>query len=87
MDQKGLDWCWPVTAEGSDLQPILYNISLQDPGGDCQNTWVKLADAVRWEKPLIYSALQEEWHSSGELDHGNGRQEQMPWDWEQEFLL
>lgn len=69
---------------------ILLNIFMNDPGTEHQSMGVKLADDVKLGGATYMqqdqSALQEEWHSSGELNHSNRMQEQTPRDWEQEFL-
>lgn len=93
MDWKGLDWYGPNTriSEESDMERIFLNIFMNDPGTNCQNMRVKLADDVKLGGTIYIqedqSALQEEWHSSGELNHSNRMQEQMPKDWKQQFLL
>lgn len=63
---------------------------MNDPGTDHQSMGVKLANDVKLGGAIYMqqdqSALQEEWHSSAELNHSNRMQEQTPRDWEQEFL-
>lgn len=89
MDQKGLDWYGPNTriSEESDMERTFLNIFMNDPGTNWQNMQVKLADDVKLGGSINIqedqSALQEEWHSSGELNHSNRMQEQMPKDWKQ----
>lgn len=84
MDPKGLDWYRPNTriSEESDLELILLNIFMNDPGANHQNMQVKLVDDVNLGGTINIqedqSALQEEWHSSGELNHSNRMQEQTP---------
>lgn len=84
MDPKGLDWYGPNTriSEESDLELILLNIFMNDPGTNHQNMQVKLVDDVNLGGTINIqedqSALQEEWHSSGELNHSNRMQEQTP---------
>lgn len=93
MDQKGLDWYGPNAriSEESDMERIFLNIFMNDPGTNWQNMRVKLADDVKLGGTIYIqedqSALQEEWHSSGELNHSNRMQEQMLKDWKQQFLL
>lgn len=93
MDRKGLDWYGPNAriSEESDMERIFLNIFMNDPGTNWQNMQVKLADDVKLGGTIYIqedqSALQEEWHSSGELNHSNRMQEQMLKDWKQQFLL
>jgi len=71
-------------SEESDLEPILLYIFMNDPGTNHQNMRVKPADDVKLGGTINIqedqSALQEEWHSSGELNHSNRMQEQTPRD-------
>lgn len=92
MDRRGLDWYEYNTriSEELDLEQISLNIFMNDPGTNHQNMQVKLADDVKLGGTINIqenqSALQEEWHSSGELNHCNRMQEKTPRDQEQEFL-